>query len=130
MIDSSVNLKRMKTVQKSDELAMKSKDVFNVTVRLTDSMWLQTIHWRKICNHKARDKVIYEYELSHPFPCENLFIKPFSSDSDDSSSAKLIHRGKNQTFMTSRVCIHCSSIALILFHYIIIIFVCVSFSIY
>ena len=44
MIDSIVNLKRMKTVQKNDELAMKSKDVFNVTVRLTDTRWLQTIH--------------------------------------------------------------------------------------
>lgn len=130
MIHSLVNLKRMKTVQKNDELAMKSKDVFNVTVRLTDTRWLQTIHWRKISNHKARDKVIYVYKPSHPFPYENLFIKPFSSDSDDSSSVKLIHRGKNHTFMTSRVCIHCSSTALILFHYIIIIFVCVNSSIY
>ena len=110
MIDSIVNLKRMKTVQKNDELAMKSKDVFNVTVRLTDTRWLQTIHWGKISIHKARDKVIYVYKPSHPFPYENLFVKPFSSDSEDSSSVKLIHRGKNHTFITSRVCVHCSSV--------------------
>ena len=38
------NLKRMQTVQKSAELAMKPKDVFNVTVRVSDSMWFQTVH--------------------------------------------------------------------------------------
>lgn len=36
--DSLVNLKRMQTLQKNDELAMKSKDVCNVTVRASDTV--------------------------------------------------------------------------------------------
>lgn len=36
--DSLVNFKRIQTLQKVDELAMKSKDVCNVTVRASDTM--------------------------------------------------------------------------------------------
>lgn len=42
--DSLVNFKRIQTLQKDDETAMKSKDVFNVIARADDSVWLHTIN--------------------------------------------------------------------------------------